>query len=90
MLKEDLNESARFARLAQRAVLRRAKRTALPNHIRSFVPGDPKDNAVVETALSSKAHYLVTADALLLGLGKVQNVEIISVKRFAQLLPPIE
>ncbi len=60
---------------------------ALPKNIRSFVPGDPKDDAVVQTAVSSKSDYLVTADAVLLELGKVQNVEILTVKTFAQRLP---
>ena len=59
----------------------------MPENLRSFVPGDPKDDAVVQTALSAKSDYLVTADILLLGLGKVQKVEIISVKTFAELLP---
>jgi putative PIN family toxin of toxin-antitoxin system len=87
VLRGDLNESARYVQLARRAVLRRAKRVALPKVIRSFVPGDPKDNAVVQTAISSKSDYLVTADAVLLELGRVQNVEIFSVKSFAERLP---
>ena len=87
VLREDLNESARYVHLARRAVLRRTKRVALPKNIRSFVPGDPKDDAIVQTALSSKSDYLVTADAVLLELGKVQDVEIITAKTFAQRLP---
>jgi putative PIN family toxin of toxin-antitoxin system len=87
VLREELDESARFVHLSQQAALRRAKRVTLPENIGSFVPGDPKDNAVVQTAISAKADYLVTADHLLLELGKVQDVEIISVKTFAQLLP---
>ena len=42
---------------------------------------------MVQTAISSKSHYLVTADGVLLELGKVRNVEIISVKSFAERLP---
>jgi putative PIN family toxin of toxin-antitoxin system len=87
VLREDLKESARYVHLARRAVLRRATRVVLPKNIRSFVPGDPKDDAVVQTAISSKSDYLVTADTTLLELGKVQNVEIITVKVFAQRLP---
>jgi putative PIN family toxin of toxin-antitoxin system len=87
VLSEELDESRRYVQLARRAVLRRAKRVALPKHIRAHVPGDPKDDAVVQTALSAKADYLVTADALLLELGKVQRVEIVSVKTFSELLP---
>jgi predicted nucleic acid-binding protein len=86
-LSEELNESSRFVHLARRAVLRRAKRVALPKNIRFFVPGDPKDDAVVQTAISSKSDYLVTADDLLLELGKVRNVEIITARTFSERLP---
>jgi uncharacterized protein len=88
VLREELNESARYVHLARRAVLRKAKCVALPKHIRRLVPDDPKDDAVVQTAVSSKSDYLVTADNVLLELGKVRNVQIITVKTFAQLLPP--
>jgi putative PIN family toxin of toxin-antitoxin system len=88
VLREELNENARYyVHLARRAVLRRAKRVVLPRNIRLFVAGDPKDNAIVQTALSSKSDYLVTADKVLLDLGKVQDVEIITVKTWAQWLP---
>src|SRR6516165_11559140 len=87
VLREELEESARYVHLARRAVLRRAKRVALPKSIRAFVPGDPKDNPVVQTAISSKSHYLVTADEILLQLAKVRNVEIITVKTLAERLP---
>jgi putative PIN family toxin of toxin-antitoxin system len=87
VLREELNETARFVQLARRAILRRAKRVVLPKQIRLWVPGDPKDDAVVQTALSSKSDYLVTADAVLLQLGKVRNVEILSVRSFAERLP---
>ena len=89
VLQEALGESARYVHLARRAVLRRAKCVSLPPSIRSFVPGDPKDDAVVQTALSAKSDYLVTADALLLKLGKVRDVEIIDVKTFAERLPAV-
>jgi predicted nucleic acid-binding protein len=44
---------------------------------------------VLDTMLwvSAKADYLVTADALLLELGKVQRVEIVSVRTLSELLP---
>src|SRR5262249_9176120 len=68
-------------RLIDRALNARARR------IRSFVPGDPRDAAAVQTAIPSKSDYLLTAAPMLLDLGKVQIVEIISVKVFAQRLP---
>src|SRR5438105_2289176 len=88
VLRDDLNESRRFVHLARRAILRRAKRVELPKHIRPIVPGDPDDDAVVQTAITSKSHYLVTADQILLELAKVRNVEIIGVRTFAERLPP--
>jgi predicted nucleic acid-binding protein len=51
------------------------------------VPGDPDDDAVVQTAISSKSDFLVTADTVLLELGQVQDVEIITVRKFAERLP---
>jgi putative PIN family toxin of toxin-antitoxin system len=87
VLREELEESPRYVSLARRAVLRRAKLVELPKQVGSFVAGDPKDNAVVQTAISSRSDYLVTADAVLLELGKVKNVEIIDVKTFAEFLP---
>jgi putative PIN family toxin of toxin-antitoxin system len=87
VLRDDLGESARYARLARRAVLRRTKRVALPKYVRKYVPGDPNDDAIVQTALTSKSDYLVTADAVLLKLGKVHSVQMISVKSFAERLP---
>jgi putative PIN family toxin of toxin-antitoxin system len=86
-LRKDMGESARFARLARAAVLRRAKLVVLPRRVAAYVPGDPKDDAVVQTAITSKSDYLVTADGVLLELGKVRNVEIVTVKTFAQRLP---
>jgi predicted nucleic acid-binding protein len=59
----------------------------LPKSVRSFVPGDPDDDAVVQTAISSKSDYLVTADTILLELGKVHNTQIITMDTFAQSLP---
>jgi len=56
----------------------------LPKNIRTFVADDPKDDAVVQTAITSKSDYLVTADTVLLDLAKV---EIISVRSFAERLP---
>lgn len=87
VLVEYLRESRRYSNLARRAVLRRAKRVALPNTIRPFVPGDPDVDAIVQTAITSKADFLVTVDAVLLELGRVQDLEIISVRKFAARLP---
>jgi putative PIN family toxin of toxin-antitoxin system len=88
VLTEDLNRSRRFVYLACRAILRIAKLVNLPPSIRPRVPGDPQDDAIVQTALSAGADYLITADSELLRLGKVESVAIIPAAQFEQLLPP--
>ena len=87
VLEEDLSENRRFVHLARRAILRRAKHITLPKSIRRFVPGDPKDDPIVQTALTAKADYLVTADMVLLDMGKIRDLEIIDVRTFAERLP---
>ncbi len=86
VLVQDLGRTRRFASLARRAVLRIAKPVRLPQSIRRHVPGDPKDDPIVQTALSAKADYLVTADAELLRLDKVEDVATITPTRLGQSL----
>ena len=74
---EDLGETRRFAKLARKAVLRIAKIVRLPPVIRPYVPGDKNDDPIVQTGLSAKADYLVTADTEILKLRKVHDLEII-------------
>jgi predicted nucleic acid-binding protein len=83
VLAEGLGLSGRFVQLARRAVLRRAQFVDLPLPPRAYVPGDPNDDAIVQT----KADYVVTADQVLLTLGKVQDVELISLSSFEERLP---
>src|SRR5215831_2666302 len=87
VLTEDLGYSRRFAHLARKAVLRRAKLVRLPPSIRSYVAGDPDDDAIVQTAITSRADFIVTADNVLISLAKVQDVEIISLTEFESRLP---
>ena len=48
---------------------------------------DPDDNAILATALGGRADYLVTGDKRdLLFLGKVEALQIITARRFAELL----
>lgn len=86
VLTEDLSCSRRFAFLAARAVLRIAKLVNLPPDIPPYVPGDSQDDAIVQTALSAGADYLVTADNELLKLGRVESVAIIQTAQFERLL----
>lgn len=89
-LVEDLSRSRRFANLARRAVLRIAALVELPSSVGKHVPGDPNDDPIVQTALSAKADFLVTADTEILSVGKVQDVEILTAAQFEARLPPEE
>ena len=83
---EDLGLSKRFANLARQRVLRLAMKIILPKVVCAFVPGDVADDPIVQTALSAKTDYLITADREILRVRKVQDVEIITAQRFAELL----
>ena len=84
VLTEDLELAQRFATLARRAVLRIAKVVDLPVSASSFVPGDPKEDFIVQTALG--ADYLVTADKEVLKVGKVEDVEILTPQQWEDIL----
>ncbi len=51
-----------------------------------IVKEDPSDNRIIEAAISGRAKYIVTGDGHLLSLGKVENIEIITVNEFLKLL----
>ena len=87
-LVEDLGQTRRFASLACRAVKRLAMLVDLPPIRVRHVPGDPDDDPIVQTALSAKADYLVTADTEILKLGKVQDVEVLTAAEFEVRLMP--
>lgn len=84
-LVEDLDRSRRYGWLAQRAVLRTSRLVELPERIPRHVPGDPEDDPIVQTAIASRSHYLVTADRELLRLRKVRNVQIITAGKWNDL-----
>ncbi|MFL5244915.1 MAG: putative toxin-antitoxin system toxin component, PIN family [Gemmataceae bacterium] len=85
---EDLGQTPRFAGLARRAILGIAKVVKLPLISKVAINEDPDDEPIVQTALSSKADYLVTADKVILKLRKVQDVEVLSPVQFERLLDP--
>ena len=88
VLTEDLELSQRFAVLARRAVLRIAKLVELPASTPSFVPGDPNDDFIVQTALGGKVDYLITADKEILKVGKVEGIEILTPQQWDEILQP--
>ena len=85
-LTEDLGRTRRFASLARQAVLQFARVVPLPQFIPRQVPGDPDDDPIVQTALTSNADYLVTADKEILKLKAVRSVRIVTARKFAELL----
>ncbi len=85
-LMDDLGRSRRFANLARRAILRIAKLVELPQLVPRHVPGDSNDDPIVQTALTSNADYLVTADKEILKLKKVRSVQIVTVHVLAERL----
>jgi len=58
----------------------------LPRGTPRHVSGDPDDDPIVQTALTSRSHYLVTADRDLLRLKNVRNVAIITAEKWAQVI----
>jgi putative PIN family toxin of toxin-antitoxin system len=82
----DLGLTKRFANLARERVLRLSKKVVLPKVIGGFVPGDVNDDPIVQTALSAKADFLITADREILRVHKVEDVENVTAQRFAELL----
>jgi putative PIN family toxin of toxin-antitoxin system len=88
VLVESFGKSPRFATLAVQDILRIARLARLPEPIPAYVAADPNDDPIVQTALTGKADYIVTADKALLGLAKVRDVEIISLEEWLSRLPP--
>ena len=86
ILVRDMEIAARDAKLAVKKLGRVCKNVELPGVVPRHVPGDEKDNAIVETAIRAKADYLVTADREILKLKKIGNVTIITAAEFARRL----
>jgi uncharacterized protein len=87
----EIQESPRaFVRQTLRMIRRLATVVELPSVIKPMVADDPDDDPVIQTALTGKADFILTADKALLALRKVQDVEIISLNEFLLRLPPDE
>ncbi len=85
-LLEHFSLPRRFANNSRQALEILAKTVKLPSVIPRFVERDPKDDAIIQTAVTARANYLVTADQEILKLKKVGNVTIITAAEFARLL----
>jgi putative PIN family toxin of toxin-antitoxin system len=87
IIPERMGESPRLARLTVASIRRMCTLVALPQAIASYVNVDPKDDPIIQTAITGMADYIVTADKALLVVGKVRDVEIISQNEWLSRLP---
>lgn len=96
VLLEELDEVLRYPRLRRRhgwsderidEYVQRLKDTATvtPGQmVVSAVPEDPDDDALIACALEGQAQYLVTGDQHLLGLGRYEDVQVVTPAVFWQ------
>lgn len=85
VLVEYLGFSRRLAVLSRRRVFRRAEMVE-PASSRHAVPSDPADTPILRVALRAGADYLVTNDRHLLDLNPYEDLRIISMTEYYQLL----
>ena len=85
-LTEHFKLARRFVRNSRQTLEFLAMIVQLPAIIPRYVERDPKDDAIVQTAVSARADYLVTEDQEVLKLKKVGNVTIITAADFARRL----
>ena len=60
---------------------------AKPTQTLSIIAEDPDDDRVIECAVASGSHYIVSGDKHLLRLGYYENIRIIKVAEFLTLIP---
>jgi putative PIN family toxin of toxin-antitoxin system len=84
VLTEDLGFSSRLAALTQRRIVGRSALVSLKSTAK--VPQDPNDSPILQAALSCGADFLVTNDRHLLSLHPFEGLEIVSMRRYTELL----
>jgi putative PIN family toxin of toxin-antitoxin system len=84
VLVDYLGFSQKLAVLAQRRIIRRF--ILVEAHSKAKVPLDPKDNPILQAALSCSADYLVSNDRHLLALDPFEGLRIISMTQYVRLL----
>src|SRR6266478_934186 len=85
VLIQKLGFSHHLAILTCQRVTRRATMMQ-PRLSRYEVPGDPQDNPILNSALASRADYLVTNDSHLLALNPFQGLRIVSMTEYYNIL----
>ena len=88
VISEKLGFPRRLARRTVESLRRLCTVVALPQTSGRYVTADPHDDPIVETALTGKADFIVTADKALLQLAKFRDVEIITLEEWASRLAP--
>jgi putative PIN family toxin of toxin-antitoxin system len=81
VLTEELEFSRRLASLSRSRILRRAALVE-PGASRHMVPDDPKDNPILQAAVSAGADYLATNDRHLLAIDPHEGLRIVSMTDF--------
>jgi len=81
VLTDELEFSRRLASLSRSRILRRAA-LVQPGASRHAVPDDPKDNPILQAAVSAGVDYLVTNDGHLLALAPYEGLRIVSMGDF--------
>jgi putative PIN family toxin of toxin-antitoxin system len=85
VLVDELRFTRRLAKLTQARAVRRAILTE-PGASPHNVPDDPKDNPILQAAMSAGVDYLVTNDQHLLSLHPYEGLQILSMTKFHELL----
>ncbi len=66
-------------------LIRHANIVSLTSDLK-IVLEDPDDNAVLNTAISSKADYIVSGDKHLLKIGNYKEIQIVSINELTQII----
>lgn len=85
VLTDKLRFSTRFAALTRQRIRRRCDPVSTPSS-RHHVLTDPKDSPILQAALSAGVDYLVTDDRHLLQLNPYEGLQIVSMRRYADIL----
>ena len=85
VLTEYFGFPVRFASLTRHRIGRRAD-VVEPTTSRHIVPDDPRDNPILQSALSAGCDYLVTNDRHLLALNPYEGLRIVSMTEYRDLL----
>ncbi len=85
VLLEKLSKTRRLGKVAGIRAAQRSELVDLPSSKRS-VPGDESDDAILQTAISGGADFLITDDQHMLVLNPYETIKIVSIASFIQIL----